>query len=443
MTETNSLPPTPPGQPLLGHTAAFVRNPFGFIRDSVASTGDVFRIRLLGKDVYVLGHPDYVKTALLDRDTFAKLDDFEVAFGEALLSVEGEQWQRQRHAMEHFFSPTRLHEHAQTMTAITERRIDDWTTGEVIRVDQEMRAIALHNLFKVVLGQSLTDDEVDELAEAAHALNLWFKPTSWALPKWVPTPARRKFHRGSDQLRDRARALLADTGDDPTEDSLLATLAALRDDPDSAFDQSEVLDQIVGMLFAGHETTALAMTYALHQISSHPDVAAQFHTKIDDVIDGPPSLADLQELEYLEQVIDETLRLYPPVHAIPRVTTEPVEIDRYTIPSNAQVLLSVWSIHRDSRFYDDPLTFDPDRWKQTTPREQEHAFVPFGAGPRICIGRHFARLEMKAVLTAIGRQYQLDAEGSIEVAPQMTTQPDGPMIVRILSDGKRRGRRDT
>ncbi|MBX0324418.1 cytochrome P450 [Halomicroarcula sp. F13] len=431
MTPTSSRPPTPPGKPMVGHTAAFVRDPFGFIRQSVDSTGDAFRMQLLGKDVYVLAHPDYVGTALSNPERFAKPDDFEVAFGDALLAVEGDQWRRQRHSMEPFFSPRRIADHAETMAEVAESRIGGWAADTSVRVDEEMKAVALENLFEVVLGQSVSDGEIDELSTAARDLNLWFKPTSWALPEWVPTPSRHKFERASTELRDRAGTLLAETGERPREDSLLATLAELRDDPDSGYDEAEVLDQVVGMLFAGHETTALAMTYALHQLATHPTVAERLHAEIDDVIDGTPTFDQLQELDYLERVVDETLRLYPPVHAIPRVTTESVDVGDYTLPEGATVLLSVWCLHRDARFYDDPLTFDPDRWAGTSPRDRGHAFVPFGAGPRICIGRHFARLEAKAVIAEVGRRYHIDAADGMEVMPQMTTQPADPVRLRV------------
>lgn len=432
MSGTNPYPPTPPGLPVLGNTAGFVRDPFGFVRDSVKTTGDAFRMRLLGKDVYVLGHPDLVESALLDRDSFAKLDDFKIAFGDALLSVHGEQWRRQRHAMEEFFSPTRIAGHADAMTTIAESRIDRWGANETVRVDEEMRAIALENLFEVVLGHSLSDGELTELAEVANTLNLWFKPSSWALPEWMPTPARRKFRRGSAELRARSQELLADGRKAPTDDSLLARLAALRDDPDSGFDESEILDQVVGMVFAGHETTALSMTYALHQIGSHPDVAEQVYAELDNVVDGSPSAADLQDLEYLDRVLNETFRLYPPVHAIPRVTTEQVTVGGFTIPADVPVLLSVWSLHRDPRFWDDPLEFDPSRWEDAGPRERGYAFVPFGAGPRICIGRHFARLEAKATLATLGRRYRIEAMDGLTVSPKMTTQPEGPVTMQFV-----------
>ncbi|MFC7018755.1 MULTISPECIES: cytochrome P450 [Haloarcula] len=426
-------PPAPPGWPALGHTVGFARDPFGFVAEAVESTGDVFRMRLLGKDVTVVAHPDHVGAVLRDRERFAKLDDFTVAFGEALLAVEGDQWRRQRHAMEDFFSPTRIGEYASTMSALAHDRLDGWDAPATVRLDEEMRVLALENLFEVVLGHSIAGAELASLTEAAHALNGWFEPTSWVLPDWVPTPARRRFRRGSAALRERARSLLSAAGTDPDADSLLATLASLREDPTSGFDESAVLDQVVGMLFAGHETTALAMTYALHQLGLHPAVAERAAAEVDAVLDGRATLSDLQDLEYVERVVDETLRLYPPVHAIPRVTTEAVEVGDWHLPAGEQVLLSVWNVHRDSRFYDAPRTFDPDRWAGTSPREKADAFVPFGSGARICIGRHFARLEMKAVLAAVLSRYRLEASDEIAVAPQMTAQPDGPVRVHVES----------
>jgi cytochrome P450 len=233
-------------------------------------------------------------------------------------------------------------------------------------------------------------------------------------------------------LRERAGELLDASPDEgPDAGSLLARLASLSADPESAFDREEVLDQVVGMLFAGHETTALSMTYALHAIGSHPTVARRFHGEIDDALEGTPTTETFGEMPYLKRVIDETLRLYPPVHAIPRVTTRAVELGEYTVPADAQVLLSVWSLHRDPRFYDDPGRFDPGRWQDTSPRDRGYTFLPFGAGPRICIGRHLARLELQTALSAVGRRYRVESETDLTVTPQMTTQPDGPVSVTV------------
>jgi cytochrome P450 len=435
VTRTDALPPTPPGLPILGNTVGFVRDPLGFVRDSIASTGDEFRMRLPGDDVYVLGHPDLVETALLDREAFAKLDDFTIAFGDALLAVHGEQWTRQRHAMESFFSPTRIGEHVETMMGVAESRMADWRAGASVRVDEWARSLALENLFEVVFGRSLPDERVDALTDSTHALNGWVTPSSWVLPNWLPTPARRAFRRGSATLRDQSKSLLDGRAAGPDEDSLLATLSALRDDPDSGFDRAEVLDQVVGMVFAGHETTALSLTFALHLLGSHPEVARRVEAEADETLEGPPSATDLRGLDVLDRVIRETMRLYPPVHAIPRVTTESVSVGEYTLPADAPVLLGVWSLHRDPRFYDDPETFDPTRWAATTPRERGYAFLPFGGGPRICIGRHFAKLVLKATLAAVCRRWRVEASGDLTVTPRMTTQPEGQVELRVRKRG--------
>ncbi|MFC6785806.1 cytochrome P450 [Halobaculum halobium] len=431
MSKQGELPPTPSGLPVLGNAVGFASNPFGFVRESVRSTGDVVRLRFPGTDVVILAHPDHVESALLNREAFGKLDDFSVAFGDALLAVEGDRWRRQRHAMESFFSPSRVREHAEVMVTLAGQRAERWTDGATVRVDEEMRTLALRNLFEVVLGDAPPAEELDELAETAHALNRWFEPTSWVLPTWVPTPARRSFRRGVAAMREHARSLLASEDGGPDDGSLLARLAALRDDPDSGFDEAEVLDQVVGMVFAGHETTALSLTFALHLLGANPAVERRVVEELDETLDGPPTATDLDELSVLDRVVHETMRLYPPVHAIPRVAREPVSVGGYTLPADTTVLLSTWSLHRDPRWYDEPETFDPTRWRSTTPRERGYAFVPFGGGPRICLGRHLAELELKATLATICRRYRLDATGSLSVSPQMTTQPDGPVTVRV------------
>jgi cytochrome P450 len=430
MQRETTPPPSPPSLPVLGHAPRFARDPFGFVSDAVESVGDRFVMDLCGRQIYVLANPSDIETALLDRESFAKLDDFRIAFGDALLSVEGTQWQRQRHAMEEFFSPRRIGESADTIRQVTERRVGGWDPDQPVELDREMRQLALRNLFEAVLGQSLSDDEFDDLAAAANALNGWFEPSSWALPQWVPTPARRRFRQGSAELRDWARSLLSQTAPS-TDEGLLSTLVALRDDPTTEFDQAEVLDQVVGMLFAGHETTALAMTYAIHQLGRNPEIQREVATEIDSTVGSEPSLRALQGIDVLDAVVDETLRLFPPIHGIPRVTTTAVSLGEHTIPAESEVLLAVWNLHRDERFYDDPETFDPERWAETTPREKGYQYVPFGAGPRICIGRHFARLEMKMALVSVLRRYRVRAPEPVTVSPQMTSQPSGPVHVEL------------
>ncbi|WP_123539141.1 cytochrome P450 [Halosimplex salinum] len=459
---TAPLPPSPPRLPVVGHTHRYAHDPFAFVEWATDRVGDCLLASVLGEgDVCVLAHPDYVEQALVtDRDAFAKSQGFTVAFGESIVTVEGEQWERQHDAMREFFYPGTIRGYAEEMVALTERRVDRWSDGERLSLHEEMQALALENLFGTLFDRELALDGDDDLRRAASNLNEWFDPSSWVLPRWVPTPARRRFARAADTLDAEARRLLAereraveatgatDADGGPPGDDLLSTLVALRERGDADLTDDEIVDQVVGFIFAGHDTTALAMTYAWHLLGTHPRIRERFHTELDDVLgsdvddrdarrngtDGPtrPSLADVGDLEVTERVVLETLRLYPPVHTIPRVTTRDARIGEYRVPDGTTTHVSVRAIHRDERFYDDPDTFRPSRWRDASPQSKGYAFVPFGAGPRNCLGRRFAMLEATLVLATVGRRYRLDPLGDIELSPQMTTQPADGVPARVV-----------
>ncbi|WP_135362906.1 cytochrome P450 [Halosimplex halophilum] len=437
-------PPSPPGLPVVGHTHRYARDPFAFVDWATDRAGDCLLARVLGEgDLCVLAHPDHVERALVtDRDAFAKGEVFTVAFGQNLLSVEGDQWERQHDAVREFFYPGKVRGYAEEMAALTERRVDRWADGDRVSLHDELRALALENLFATLFDRRLDLDGDEEIRRAASDLNLWFKPTSWALPEWVPTPARRRFARARETLDAEARRLLAEreaavaADDESVGEDLLSTLVALRERGDAELSDAEIADQVAGFIFAGHDTTALAMTYALHLLGTHPEARERFHAELDDVLGtGPdadrPSFDDLRDLDVTERVFLETLRLYPPVHTIPRVTARDVSVDGYRVPEGTTTHLSVVSIHRDERFYDDPGAFRPSRWRDADPQSKGYAFVPFGAGPRDCIGRRFAALEARLALATIGRRYRLEPLADLELDPQMTTQPADGVPARV------------
>lgn len=441
-------PPSPPRLPVLGHTHRYARDPFAFVEWATEQSGDCLLAHVLGAgDICVLAHPDYVERVLVrDRDSFEKSVGFSVAFGQSIVSVDGEQWERQHDAMQEFFYPGKIRGYAERMVQLTDRRIDCWRDGDEISIHDEMQALALENLFGTLFDRELALDGDTDLRRAASNLNEWFKPTSWVLPNWVPTPARRRFRDASTTVESEAERLLAERraatdgdGAEPGED-LLSTLVAVQEAGDAELSDREILDQVVGFIFAGHDTTALALTYAWHLLGTNPEIRHRFYDEIDDVLgDGEgveqekndraadsldrPTLSDVGELAVTERIVLETLRLYPPVHTIPRSTTRDVDIDGYRVPADTTTHLSVVSIQRDERFYDDPMTFRPARWRDASPQSKGHAFVPFGAGPRDCLGRRFAMLEATLVLATIGRRFALQPQSALELAPEMTTQP--------------------
>lgn len=444
-------PPAPPGHPVVGHTIDYARDMLGFVDRAVDAVGDVVRVDVLGEgEFYVLAHPDYVERALMeDRDAFRKSEGFAVAFGDSVLTVEGDTWEHQRELLDEFFYPGRIQSYVDEMVRLTERRLDRWSDGRRVALHDQMKSLALENLFATVFDRPLDPDADDELYRAADGLNAWFKPTSWALPRWVPTPARRRFRRARETLDAEARRLLAERQraidvaesegnsddrhpDDAPGDDLLSTLVAQRAAGDADLSDDAIVDQVIGITFAGHDTTALAMTYAWHLLGTHPEVRERFHAELDEVLDGPPTPADVADLEVTRNVVREAIRLYPPVHTVPRKTARAVDVGGCRLSSDARAHLSIYRIHRDPRFWDDPADFRPDRWRDIDPQATGHAYAPFGAGPRICLGRRFALLEATLVLATAGRRYRVEPLSELELAPQMTTQPADAVPVEIV-----------
>jgi len=430
------LPPYPRdlGRPSL-HMFRQMRGTFDFA-ERAHEHHDVYRTKLLGQgEIYHLSHPEHIKRVLLtERETFRKSADFRIAFGEGLLTVEGDEWGQQRKALQPLFTRDSVMGYADGMVEQVERRTDRWRDGDRLDLQAEFTKMTLDVLFATVLGRELELDGDRRLREAAEDLHEWFVPTSYLLPPWVPTPARRRFSSAKSTLQDEADRLLAERTRDPPTDpaeatDLLSLLVGLREsgDADSAMLTDERLrDQMVTIIFAGHDTTTTSLTFAFWALANHPDVRERFHDEVDR-LDGPPTVEDLDDLEVTDRVVTEALRLYPPVYALPRKTREEFVVDGYRIPPDSRTILNIRLVQRDSRFFDDPTAFKPERWTPELRRElHDFAYAPFGGGPRICIGREFALLEAKLALATIGRQFRLDwlgenlPDGEPPTSPEMT-----------------------
>jgi cytochrome P450 len=437
------LPPYPPDLgPALSHTVRAMRDLLGF-RTRAMATRDVVRVRLLGPgDVYHLGHPDHLKRVLVsDRDSFRKSEDFRVAFGRGLLAAEGDEWERQRGTLQPLFARDALRDHADAMVDQVRRRTRRWADGERIDLAAETSQLSLDVLFATLFGRELAVDGDEGIREAADRLHDWFKPTTYPLPTWVPTPARRRFAAGRERLREVAARLLAEKAADPptdpaAADDLLSLLVGLREAgvaDDDALSDERLRDQVVTMIFAGHDTTSTAMAFALHELAAHPNVRERFHAEVDR-LDGPPTADDLDSLDVTGRVVTETLRLYPPVYTIPREAATDVAVGGYRVPEGEAVWLAVDRVHRDERFFDDPDAFRPARWESDLRAAiPDFAYAPFGGGPRICIGRQFALMEAKLALATIGREYVLDRSDAADppTAPRMTLGMSPGTTVRV------------
>jgi cytochrome P450 len=447
---SREVPPAPDGLPLLGNTLPFARDPFGFAADAVADVGDVFRIDLPVGDRYMIAHPDYAEQVLIgDRDAFRKTDDFELAFGNSVISVDGAAWREQRDLLDPFFFARQIQSFVPTMRTRATELAGTFEDGDRIELLPAMKRVTFEILASTLLG--LDPDAIDDdLRAAADDLNAYFEPATWALPDWLPTPSRRRFRAAKTTLRTEVRAVLdaADGSDLPTGPpagggamppaDLVSVLAGALDDADGGSEtdyprgRAEAVDLLVGLVFAGHETTALALTFALHSLAERPSVCRRVEAELEDVVgEEPIRWTHLEHLPQLDRVIDETLRQYPPVHALPREATRDVAFGDYTVPEGSEVLVGVYAMHHDERFWTDPETFDPSRWLERD--RSADAYLPFGAGPRRCLGATFARVEARVVLAELLRRFRFErvGDGDLELSPQMTTQPAGSVPARV------------
>lgn len=428
-------PPSPSGHPIAGHTVHWARDLFEFLDRGVDEVGDVFRARVAGRDVYILGHPEFFERALVtEQDAFEKSEDFEIAFGQNLNAVEGETWERQNEALQEFFFPGRIRSYADDMVDIIDRRVDRWSDGDRISLHGQMKNVALEILYGTLFDRPLDPDGDEELRWAANSLNEWFKPSSWVLPNWVPTPARRRFRKGKSRLEQEARRLLAEReAEGGTGDDLLSTMVQVRQSDSELITEEEMIDQVAGLTFAGHDTTALTLSFAWHRLGRHPEVRERFHAELEDVLDGEkPTMNDVSDLQVTRNIVNETMRRHTSVHSIPRTTTQTVDAHGYEIPPGKRVFLSIYRVHRHPDFWEDPEAFRPARWNDTSPQEKGYAFVPFGAGPRSCIGQRFSNLEAILILSRIGQRFELQPQSDLEFAPEMTSQPADDLPARVV-----------
>ena len=437
-------PPTYDGLPLVGNTHQLVREQGGLFEDA-ASEGDVVRLRILGMgDLYQVSHPDLVEQVLVsDRERFDKAtqtrEDLGELVGQGLLLSEGDLWERQRERIQPAFYMDRIADYADTIAAEAHEAARDWQDGAVVDIEDEMKALTLRILVKAIFGADMNYEErgiretVQNLQEPGQPAK---QPVARMVPRWIPIPMWRRYREGIDEMEAVIETFVAAKRaelDDGDNDDLISMLLAATDEDGEGMSEKLLRDELMTFLFAGHETTATALTFTWYLLSQCPEVEEQLVAELDEVLgDRPPEFGDVPDLEYTERVLQEAMRIYPPVPQIPRETTERLELGGYTIPEGATVAPSQWTIHRDERFWEDPMTVRPERFAGESDRPQ-FAYFPFGGGPRRCIGQQFAMVEGKLILATLAREYspELVSDPDVDLSVSITTRPVDPIELRV------------
>ncbi|GAB7095769.1 cytochrome P450 [Halolamina litorea] len=432
---------------MFGSSRRYARDPFRFVTGLEAAYGGVSRFEMGPLDTYMVTDPSEIERVLVsESDRFTKPafqdDALGSLLGQGLLLSEGETWQRQRKLAQPAFDMRRLSGMADRIVDHTETRLAEWDDGEQINVEEEMTTVTIDVILDLMMGVELSRQRLDHVREQLEPLGMRFEPNPvrFALPEWVPMPGDAEFDAAVDELERvideivterRAEIRQEDSTDAPMD--FLSILVRAQEAGDQT--DRQLRDEMMTMLLAGHDTTALTLTYTWYLLSQHPEVERRLHEEVDAVIDGTrPTVDDIRDLEYTEWVIKEAMRLYPPVYTIFRQPTEPVEVGGYTVPDTASIMLPQWAVHRSDRYWDDPETFDPERWRPERVRERPRfAYFPFGGGPRHCIGKHLAMLEARSIIATTASRYRLEFEGEtpLELLPTLTAHPRNGMPMRV------------
>lgn len=438
----------PRGHWLMGALPEFRASALDFLLKA-ATRGDIvryyfgpFKLLVLNSpeaihDVLVTNAASYNKSRLTKQVTKPLL-------GTGLFTNDGEFWKQQRKLVSPAFHTKRIANYADIMVDFAALQAKKWSSGEELDVEAEMSEITMHIISKAGFDAEVGGAEA-ELREAVHAvLRVIDKQLDRLLPYpyWWPNAEIRSFNRANDKLQAMIQRIIDDrrsgrTGHDiDDKGDALSMLLLAQDEAGIGMSDKQVRDEIMTLFGAGHETTAKALTWAWYVLSQESDVAARLHAELDSVLAGRlPTIDDLPRLRYLDQFLKEVLRLYPPAWTTTREPNQDTEILGVPVKRRQPVILNIYGVHRNPAFYDDPLAFKPERWTEEFEKSlPKSAYLPFGNGPRICIGMAFATMEAKLVLAVLAQRYELTLRSGHPVEPQdmFTLRPKYgmPMTVR-------------
>ena len=332
------------------------------------------------------------------------------------------------------------------MVQYAERALAGWKHGEHRDIARDMTRLTLEIVVKTLFNSDVSND-ADHIGQILSSLVKPFASQAtvkWILDNRLPTPGHRRYFNDVSEI-DRIvfriigerRASGSDQGD------LLSMLLQAQDDDGTQMSDAQLRDEVMTLFLAGHETTALALSWSWYLLATHPEAEQKFHAELDEVLGGrAPAVSDLPKLKYTEMIAKESMRLYPPAYAVGREALEETEVGGYRVPKGTQLFAFQWVTHRDPRYFDEPDAFKPERWSADAAEQApKYAYFPFGGGPRQCIGNYFAMMEIVLLLATIGQRFRftLDPNYTVEVLPVLSLRPKNGIKV-ITQNSQNRAR---
>jgi cytochrome P450 len=428
--------------PLLGSLPFFLRDPLAFLV-STAARGVVVDLCLPGMTGFLWSDPADIEHVLVAsnrsfvKDMFTR--DLRRVLGDGLLTSEGDVWRRQRRLAQPAFHKDRLQSYAAQMVASAERTSETLRHGDVRDVHEDLMHLTLDIVTRTLFGAGVGDD-AGTVGTAVDALMAYYaNPIALLVPGYhrLPLPGNHRFAKALRRLDAITYRIIAERRAEGGTDrgDLLSMFLAAQDEDGGRMTDVQLRDEVMTLFLAGHETTANALSWTLFLLSGHPEVEARLASEVAAVLGGrSPVLGDLPRLSYVEHVVNEALRLYPPVWLMAREVIEPFELREMRFPKGAQIWMSQWVLHRDPRYFDDPEGFRPERWADgLAKRLPKFVYFPFGGGPRLCIGNAFAMMEATLLLATLTQRLRFQRSPSTRAVPlpSVTLRPRRGLQMRV------------
>lgn len=426
---------------LTGTMREYGADPIGAMRRWRDEHGDFVPIRFGPFPAHMAYGPAEIEEVLVER-----AGDFRKSFGtrmlipllgNGLLTAEGDEWLRHRRMASPAFHRERIRGYGETMARYAEESVDSWTDRDVVDLHDEMTALTLR-----IVARTLFDNDVTARIDQVARLGTWiqdfyylrFASLRFLIPTWLPTPGNRQLAQATGRLDDVVYGIIRERRPGEDRGDLLSMLLLARDEQGAAMSERQVRDEVMTLLLAGHETTALALSWAFLLLDRNREARDRLEAELAAVLgDGPASPDDVPALPYTQAVINETLRLYPPAYVTGREAIRETTIGGTRIPKRHIVLISMHTTHRDPRFFAEPDAFRPERWLDGLERWLPRgAFLPFGMGSRKCVGASFAMMEATLLLATIARRWRFElSAGEVGTQPSITLRPAAALPARL------------
>jgi cytochrome P450 len=437
----------PPGPRGISFLWRLLRAPDGwldFLTECQRQYGNVVYFRFLAVPACLINDPAGIEWVLVtDHQNFTKSMDYRAlsrVLGQGLLTSEGEFWKRQRRLVQPAFFRDRILSYGGLMTSYTARLMESWQDGEVRDVHRDMMRVTLEITARSLFSVEIQGDAGTIAKALTVVLDEMPKLAGFAfLPEWEPVPGLAAFRRALAVLDDIVYGIVRDrraTGARPGD--LLDMLLDARDENGAGMSDPQLRDEVMTLLLAGHETTANTLAWTLYLLAQNPEQQSRLEGEVRTVLDGRlAEAAGLDRLPYTQMVLMEAQRLYPPAWAIGRKALRDFEVSGYRIRAGTNVIVSQWVLHHDPRLYPDPERFDPERWRAELAGGRrslpKFAYLPFGAGPRVCVGASLALTESALVLATLMQHFRFSLASAepVQAFPSVTLRPKDGLRLRV------------